>query len=56
MNKYEISNKILKLLDCDHDKLIETIINLADEVRTDYNNESGDMNFYDFYMEDDLKK
>lgn len=32
MNKYEISRKILALLDCDVDEIIEAIYNLANEV------------------------
>lgn len=33
MNKYEISKKILALLDCDADEIIDAIYNLADEVK-----------------------
>ena len=35
MTKYEISNRILNLLDCDGEEIIDAIYDLAREVRND---------------------
>lgn len=32
MNKYEIARKILALLDCDGDEIVDAIYNLANEI------------------------
>lgn len=39
MDKYEISQKILNLLDCDADEIIDAIYKLADEVEREAEDE-----------------
>ena len=40
MTKYEISKKILSLLDCDFDEIIDAIFDLAREVENDEEQEN----------------
>lgn len=39
MDKYEISQKILNLLDCDYDEIVDAIYKLADEVEKEFEEE-----------------
>ena len=40
MDKYEIAQKILGLLDCDYDEIVDAIYKLADEVEKEFDNVS----------------
>lgn len=42
MDKYEISQKILDILDCDADEIINAIYKLADEVEKEAEAEDDD--------------
>lgn len=42
MDKYEISQRILDLLDCDADEIIDAIYKLADEVEKEADKEDID--------------
>ena len=39
MDKFDISRKILDLLDCDGDEIVDAIYNLAKEVEKEYEQE-----------------
>lgn len=39
MDKFDISKKILALLDCDGDEIVDAIYNLAKEVEKEYEQE-----------------
>lgn len=42
MSKYEISQKILDLLDCDYDEIVDAIYKLANEVEKESEEEDDD--------------
>ena len=42
MDKYEISQKILDLLDCDYDEIVDAIYKLANEVEKESEEEDDD--------------
>lgn len=42
MNKYEVAQKILNLLDCDYDEIVDAIYKLADEVEKEFEEEDDD--------------
>lgn len=51
MDKYEISQKILDLLDCDYDEIVDAIYKLADEVEKEFEEEDVDDVAQDVFVE-----
>ena len=46
MTRREISRRILKLLDCDGDEIVDAILELANEVEEDYASRIADHDCY----------